>query len=199
MKKVYLTFDDGPDLYTNEVLDLLKKHNIKATFFNLGSQEEKFPSLVKRLTSEGHSVGNHTWTHDLDLYKNEEKFIEEVKEVHKFQEDILGKEPEKIFRFPSGSDKVPEDFKKALIKEGYNFVDWDIYIQDGSRNPSVQKVVDIVKDGIIEHSDSPVILMHLERPEKTGPREALEKVILFLKEQNYEFFPIHQDDQLVRF
>ena len=186
-KRIYLTFDDGPDEYTKEILDLLKKHNIKATFFNLGVQDEKYPETVKRLVREGHSLGNHTYFHNPDLYKNLDQFIDEVRKTHELQEKIAGKELPKIFRFPFGSEKAPEEFIEAIEEEGYQYYDWDVYLQDGSRNPSPEKAYQFAVEGVQEFKGDPIILTHCERLEKTGPRAALEKIITELKDQGYRF------------
>lgn len=86
-KVVYLTFDDGPTIYrksTEKVLDILKKQEVKATFFVVGSNVEKYPELVKREYEEGHYIANHTYSHkDNLLYKNKNSFLLEVLKTDK--------------------------------------------------------------------------------------------------------------------
>ena len=81
---VALTFDDGPDdNYTVEILDVLKKHKVPATFFLIGKRCELFPDVVKRMVKEKHVVGNHTWSHP-DISKlSEKEIIEEITKADK--------------------------------------------------------------------------------------------------------------------
>ena len=196
-KIVYLTFD-GPDKNTPYILDLLKKYNINATFFNLGIQEEKNPELVKRIVSEGHSLGNHTWSHDPAIYTNVSTFIQEVKKTFDFQKKLIDMEPDKIFRFPFGSNKATKESIKIIQDHGYNYIDWNVYLQDGSRNPSAQKAFELAINGVETCKDTPVILTHCEREDKTGPLEALEPIIVELKNRGYSFKRIKQTDKLIR-
>lgn len=78
-KIIYLTFDDGPSINTNKVLDVLNEYNVKATFFLIGNQIKGEENVVKRTQDEGHSIGLHTYTHDFKkIYSNNQAFIDEM-------------------------------------------------------------------------------------------------------------------------
>ena len=103
VKKVYLTFDDGPSKVTSKILDILKENNIKATFFIVHALEDSDIFLIKRAFNEGHSIGNHTYDHDFDkVYETETMFWSNFTKQQDYIKSITGESP-KIFRFPGGS------------------------------------------------------------------------------------------------
>jgi len=78
-KVIYLTFDDGPSILTDEVLNILKENDVKATFFIIGNQIKGFENVIKRIQDDGHSFGLHTYTHKFKLiYSNKDIFIKEM-------------------------------------------------------------------------------------------------------------------------
>ena len=128
-KIAYLTFDDGPSRYvTPEILDILDSYNIKATFFVLGKQAEKNPDILKRIYEEGHSIGNHTYSHNYSfIYKNVNNFLYELEKTEEVFKNILGEDFEtNLIRFPGGSfgtKKAP--FRSFVLEKGYNYIDWN--------------------------------------------------------------------------
>lgn len=93
-----LTFDDGPTPYTIEILNLLRAYQVKATFFCIGKQMLDYPEIVDQLIVEGHTLGNHTFTHSQVFgFLNERQVVEELKKTDKIIRDKLGKSP-KFFR-----------------------------------------------------------------------------------------------------
>lgn len=99
---VSLTFDDGPDPdFTPRVLDLLAEHDCKASFFLLGQQVRRYPELVRRMVAEGHSIGNHTFSHPRARPGREARDIWEVRHTQQLIEDISGCKP-RWFRPPFG-------------------------------------------------------------------------------------------------
>ena len=102
-KVVYLTFDDGPSSLTGKYLDILKKHNIHATFFLIGQQVEEMPEVVKRELKEGHEVGVHTYTHEsCEIYGSCQAYYEDVNKVRNVLEKKFDYKPS-FWRFPWGS------------------------------------------------------------------------------------------------
>ena len=82
-QKVYLTFDDGPSTYTGELLDVLKKNNVKATFFVVYNADKEAQQYYKRIVDEGHSIGMHSYSHVYDqVYASQESFEEDVTKIH---------------------------------------------------------------------------------------------------------------------
>lgn len=189
-KIAYLTFDDGPSRYvTPEILDILDSYNIKATFFVLGKQAEKNPDILKRIYEEGHSIGNHTYSHNYSfIYKNVNNFLYELEKTEEVFKNILGEDFEtNLIRFPGGSfgtKKAP--FRSFVLEKGYNYIDWNSLNGDaeGHYIPA-KKLVNRFKSTF---SNQPVlvILMH-DIDAKRTTVEALPAIIDFLIEKGYEF------------
>ncbi len=199
LKVVFLTFDDGPDSYSNEVLDILKNNDVKATFFTNGREGEEWEEIYRRYVNEGHVLANHTWSHDYSIYKNVDKFMNDVTSLHNTQTEVTGVEPLKIFRFPGGSPNANQACVDAAVNNGYNYVDWNVQFGDGlsdkiTSDEAFQKMI----DGIHGQSVS-VVLAHAERPTKKGGREALDAVIKQLKSEGYTFMTIDPAYKLPRF
>lgn len=129
---LYLTFDDGPhSKNTVKVLDVLKKHNIKATFFIVGDWAKRYPKIVKRIYDEGHVIASHSMSHNYyRLYETVEDFEADLKKWEETIKTIIGKEPEThIFRFPGGSSTPyqyghAEDIINSLKNQNYYMYDW---------------------------------------------------------------------------
>lgn len=130
-KIVFLTFDDGPGDYTVEVLDILKKYNIKATFFVLGELVRIRPNLIKKIVDEGHSIGNHTYSH-LNFYQLQKKYslqkckqilLDELKRTEYEIKLVLGDEFKvKFLRMPNGFYKTWMD--DIVAQFGYKVINW---------------------------------------------------------------------------
>ncbi len=127
-KVIYLTFDDGPNPeITTWVMDELKKHQIKATFFCVGDNLKKFPEVAKKLLTEGHQIGNHTmhhikgWKHkNVDYLKDIEDCDTEIRKIYEQMNDE--KAQPRLFRPPYGQIK-PSQIKRLRTK-GYEIIQW---------------------------------------------------------------------------
>nr|WP_257144406.1 polysaccharide deacetylase family protein [Bacillus wiedmannii] len=185
-KWVYLTFDDGPSQYTGQFLDLLKKENIKATFFMQGVnlQKTEWQANVKRALTEGNYIGAHSMTHDANKLYKQGQFLPEMKECISIIHDITGENP-KLIRAPYGS--VPYLQKKEKIDEivnaGLKMWDWTIDSKDWTlkENDSPNKILEEIKAHTTD--DVEVVLMH----EKPKTLQELPKIIEFYKEKGYQF------------
>jgi peptidoglycan/xylan/chitin deacetylase (PgdA/CDA1 family) len=189
-KTVYLTFDDGPSKsVTPQVLDILKKYNIKATFFVVGSFADRNPDVLKRIVKEGHVIGNHTYTHDYKyIYANVNNFMGEIKKSDSTIENIVGKEcVSKVIRFPGGSfGKKFDPYKTKLSSEGYKYVDWNALNGDAEgHNISSEKLIQKAKD-TTKGKDHVVLLMH-DAGTKGTTVKALPKILDYLIAQGYKF------------
>ncbi len=122
-QKIALTFDDGPDPnYTPQVLDILKKYNAKATFFLIGKNIKQYPNLAERIVGEGHTVGNHSFSHSQTIdFKNQNGWLKELEETDLEIMKITGKKP-KFFRPPYGV--TTPHLAGALKKSGHTTVGW---------------------------------------------------------------------------
>lgn len=123
-RRIALTFDDGPNpTYTSQILDILKKYNVKATFFIMGSRAEANPELLQRMIAEGHVIGNHTWSHP-DLRKVQRpKLTEELKRTEDAIEGITGKRTA-LMRPPYGA--VNQENVEGLIDMNYKIINWSV-------------------------------------------------------------------------
>src|SRR5690606_7851349 len=136
---VFLTFDDGPiPKVTPWVLDELKKHNAKATFFCIGENVQKHPEIFRRILDEGHSVGNHTFNH-LNGWKTEvSEYVDNVLKCEEvFNSEFGIQNSELLFRPPYG--RISSKQAKLLLKEGYKIVMWSCISYDYDRNVSEEK------------------------------------------------------------
>jgi len=189
-KTAYLTFDDGPSKnITPKILDILKKYEIKATFFVIGSLAEKNPEILRRAAKEGHAIGNHSYSHNYKkLYSSVDNFIEEVDKSSNLISEILGESYKTtIFRFPGGSwGKKYTPFKEALKSMGYEYVDWNAVTGDaeGHNIPKDKLLNRLAKT--LKGQEDVIILMHDAAAKKTTV-EALPEVIEYLKSLGYSF------------
>ncbi len=136
-KVMYLTFDDGPSEYTNDLLDLLAEHHMKATFFMLGPEMQRYPEVVKRMIEEGHSVGVHGVSHERKIFYNGVFGpVKEMNEANDTLQAIVGKRTT-LARTPYGSTPyLTKKQKQVLENENYLLWDWNIDSRDWSyRNP----------------------------------------------------------------
>ena len=187
-KKIFLTFDDGPGgKVTEEILNTLKKNDVKATFFLIGELVEQHPDLVKRMNDEGHSIGVHTFTHERNkIYRNNASFLEENLKAQKSIENVIGK---KVFslRFPFGSNNSTYTLKKSLVdslhEQGFRIYDWTVDSTD-ALNPNLSPSSIIQKS--ISNSDYIVLLMHCGYSNNNSAK-ALPSIIKHFKSAGYSF------------
>ncbi|MEF9951849.1 MAG: polysaccharide deacetylase family protein [Clostridium sp.] len=189
-KVAYLTFDDGPTSNaTPMVLDVLKKQDVKATFFVLGKMVEKHPDILKRTYNEGHLIANHSYSHDYNLiYSTPDNFISDIKKAETLIQNTLGiTDKIEVIRFPGGSfGQKKEPFRKASAKNGYYYIDWNALNGDaegGKKNEEqlLQQIINTTKG-----KNEVVILMH-DSATKMGTANSLSAVIDYLKSQGYRF------------
>ncbi len=194
-KVCYLTFDDGPTTsVTPQILDILRRYDIKATFFMVGSLIEKNPGIAYRVYKEGHLLANHSYRHNYSyLYENKENFMSEINETHSLICDIVKREDySKIFRFPGGSynsgsyGEKKQEFKEVLAENGYRFCDWNALNGDAEyKSPSVSTLLNRIKSSSSGKEDL-VILMHDSATKKINI-QALPVIIEYLLENGYTF------------
>jgi peptidoglycan/xylan/chitin deacetylase (PgdA/CDA1 family) len=140
--KICLTFDDGPNEYTLKNLETLKKFNLKATFFVVGKNCQKFPQILKEIVKEGHSIGNHSFSHSIKFFFDFKREIERTNQIIK---EITGIET-KIFRPPYGF--LHPLLKNYLLKNGYKILFWDVDSRDW-RGKIDQKIFQKIKPNSI--------------------------------------------------
>lgn len=132
-KKVYITFDDGPnELVTPWTLDLLKKHNAKASFFLRGDNHEKYPNLVARIQKEGHSIGNHSYSHVDGWKTNNKDYYLDIEKA----DNIINS---KLLRPPYGRIRYSQYLE---LKKKYSIVMWDVIPGDFDKSISKEDCYD---------------------------------------------------------
>ena len=190
-KVAYLTFDDGPSFLTKEVVEILKKENIQATFFLIGSQiMEEEEELLKRMVEDGHLLGIHTYTHKSnEIYRSADSYIEDAKKTAERIYEVTGEWP-KIYRFPWGSkncyvSSICDAIIEKMEKEGYEYFDWNVSAEDSVGTPTKASILKNIKKDFDKY-DEPIILMHDSAINKATV-EALPSIIEMLKEEGYSF------------
>jgi peptidoglycan/xylan/chitin deacetylase (PgdA/CDA1 family) len=178
---VYLTFDDGPSIYTDEILDILAEYDVKATFFVTGREDEASKASIKRIVSEGHTLGMHSYSHKYtEIYESVDSFSADFLKLQNYLYELTGAKS-LYYRFPGGSSNTvsPTDmheFAEYLEGQGVTFFDWNISSGDASgKNLSVDKIVSNSTDEISRWHTS-IILMH-DSADKYSTVEALPKII----------------------
>ncbi|WP_084296059.1 polysaccharide deacetylase family protein [Desulfitibacter alkalitolerans] len=186
-KLIALTFDDGPDdLFTPQILDVLKEHEVPATFFVVGRRCELFPEVLKRMASEGHIIGNHTWSHPNIIKLSNDKVIEELKQTDEIINRLAGYIPI-LFRSPYGS--MDREKVELVAKRGYKHIAWSVDSLDW-KGLSAEEVKTNILENVIEGS---IILQHSAGgvgEDLSGTIKALSDIIKVLKKDGYEFTTI---------
>lgn len=131
--RVYLTFDDGPNKYTEQLLDVLDKYDVKVTFFTVGYFINRYPETVRDEVERGHLVCCHTFSHEMDVvYESADSFMEDVEKWCEAYENAVGVSPSnnKIVRFPGGSKttwcpkEMRDEIMSRLEENGWHYYDW---------------------------------------------------------------------------
>lgn len=165
--KVYLTFDDGPSSNTRKILDILKKHNVHATFFVNGTASgvPGLKPLYKSIVDEGNAIAMHSYSHKYEeLYSSDEAFEADLDKIHSLIYNETGIDT-KLYRFPGGSGNTVNrsamgGFAKILHDRGYEYYDWNVYPGDSTgRSYPESAIVSGILDNIDEYR-SAIILLH---------------------------------------
>ncbi len=176
--RIALTFDDGPSIYTEELLDGLKERGVKATFFLIGKNAKEYPDIVKREAEEGHLVGNHTYSHVVISNLSLEKAREEIEKTNQILEGITGKRVEYV-RPPFGIWKEElEDLQMTSVMWSVDPLDW-----------TTKNTDEIVKKVVTRAKENDIILLH--DCYKSSVQAAF-RIIDLLQSEGYEFVTIEE-------
>lgn len=189
LKKVYLTFDDGPSANTDEILDILARYHVKATFFVVGKTDEVSRAAYKRIVEEGHTLGMHSYSHVYDsVYSSREAFEEDMLRLQSYLYQETGISS-CYYRFPGGSSNTishidMQEFIACLHERGVEYYDWNVSNGDGAgKILDVDTLVEnVMKD--VDKFQTPMVLMH-DDANKHSTVESLETIIQKLTEQGY--------------
>ncbi|WP_395075121.1 polysaccharide deacetylase family protein [Flavobacterium sp.] len=185
--KIYLTFDDGPTPQVTEwVLSVLKNYNIKATFFCIGKNIENHPDILKKIISDDHSIGNHTFNHLNGWKTQSNKYLENVALCNeKFKNlEILNRKSQisNLFRPPYG--KIKPSQSKKLRQLGYKIIMWDILSADFDQTITKEECLGNATKKVTSGS---IIVFHDSQKSFKNLEYALPKTIEILKEKGYQF------------
>jgi peptidoglycan/xylan/chitin deacetylase (PgdA/CDA1 family) len=180
---IYLTFDDGPTPeITERVLEILDKHQIKATFFCIGDNVRKHPDIVQKIISKHHSVGNHTYSH-LKGWKTKTKTYISNTEACEIKLNSLFKiRNSKLFRPPYGKITPWQSYKLRTL--GYKIIMWDVLSRDYDASISAEMCYENVIKNV---SSGSIIVFHDSNKAKENVLNSLEKTIETLKSKGFKF------------
>lgn len=168
LRKVYLTFDDGPSTNTNKILDILAAYDVKATFFVVGKTDQRSKDALQRIVEEGHTLAMHSYTHEYaQIYASVDAFAEDFTKLQDYLYEVTGVRS-MVYRFPGGSsNKIKarqldmREFIGWLGEQGVVYFDWNISSGDaGSRKLSPEEIVANCMAGLDKNYKTSVILMH---------------------------------------
>lgn len=182
-RAIALTFDDGPSQYTQDILDVLAKNNVKATFFMVGARVDAHPEIARAVVAAGHAIGNHTYHHMPLVLKTPTQVKRELVAGERAIERATGLRP-RLYRPPFGSeDQLTRDAGKSL---GLIAVDWSDSSKDWKR-PGVDKIVAKV---LKQAEDGAVILLHDGGGDRRQTVAAVTRLIPELRERGFELVTI---------
>ena len=194
-KVIYLTFDDGPGPYTHALLRVLKKYDVKATFFVVGDES---PELLREIVNGGHSIGVHTASHDYEkIYSDPQAYFRDLYDMQDTIRRETGVETW-LMRFPGGSSNtVSRRFSKGIMSTltravedaGFRYFDWNVDSDDAGSARTAKQVRENVIEGLKNHRVS-VVLQHDIHDYSV---DAVEDIILWAQDRGYQFLPLESD------
>ena len=190
-KVIYLTFDDGPGPHTERLLDVLKKYNVKATFFVVNTG---YIDVIKRTVDEGHAIGIHTTTHKFkEIYSSEAAFLHDLYTMRDIICNITG-ESTTLIRFPGGSSNTISKFNPGImtnltqkvVELGFQYFDWNVDSNDaGGAKTDYQVFENVIHS--VTNKQTAVVLQH---DIKGFSVDAVERIINWGLSNGYSFLPL---------
>ena len=200
IRKVYLTFDDGPSSNTNRILDILAEYDVKATFFVVGKEEEEYQALYKRIVEEGHTLAMHSYSHKYkEIYQTVESYSADLSKLQEFLYDTTGVWC-RYCRFPGGSSNTVSqvdmhELIAYLDEQDISYFDWNVSSGDASSAYiSPENIIRNCTAGLRKY-DEAIILMH-DASEKNTTVEALPELIETIQAmEDTKIVPITDDTE----
>lgn len=198
-KILYLTFDDGPTATTPQLLDILDKYEVKATFFMLGPNMSRYPSQVKRIAEDGGGLGLHGMTHRKEeFYASPSASLAEMDGDNAILRKIIGSGTT-LIRPPYGSKPYfTRTYRDKVLSQGYHLWDWNVDSNDWKYKEDSDRIYNTVMDQVHKlqkTKTNPVILMH----DQKATLEVLPRLLESLKDEGYTFEIITKDMEPVNF
>ncbi len=197
IRRVYLTFDDGPSSNTDKILDILDEYGVKATFFVVG-KDGYYSEQYKRIAEDGHTLAMHSYSHVYrDIYRSVDAYAQDLSKLHDYLYELTGVDCN-IVRFPGGSSNTISDidmreFAAYLDEQGMVYFDWNVSSGDAARGyVSAQQIENNVLDNVNKYNNA-VVLFH-DAGNKDTTVEALPHIIeTILESENTVILPISAD------
>jgi len=186
---VYLTFDDGPTALTPHVLNILRDHDVRATFFVVYRDSEMAREMYNRIVDEGHTLAIHSTTHNYrTIYQSVDAFLDDFAILSDMLEEVTGVKPE-IFRFPGGSfnnhnKEIQHELSAEMLRRGYTYYDWDVSSGSSTNTATASSIYSNVMRGISGKKQA-TVLMHDAGTAATVT--TLPEIISSLKASGYKF------------
>ncbi|MBD5513504.1 MAG: polysaccharide deacetylase [Lachnospiraceae bacterium] len=202
VRKVYLTFDDGPSSNTNRILDILAEYDVKATFFVVGKEEEEYQALYKRIVDEGHTLAMHSYSHKYnEIYQSLESYSADLSKLQEFLYDTTGVWC-RYCRFPGGSSNTVSrvdmhELIAYLDEQDMSYFDWNI--SSGDAMSSSLSPEEIIRNctAKLKNYDEAIILMH-DAAEKNSTVRALPELIETIQSmEDTKILPITDDTERI--
>lgn len=193
-KIIYLSFDDGPGPYTQRLLDILDKYNVKVTFF-VTNQSPKYQNMIGEAYRRGHTIAMHTYSHVFsDIYSSETAYFNDLNKIRAICEEQTGVTPT-IVRFPGGtSNMISKNYcvgimsalTRSLPANGYQYCDWNVDSNDAAGSNTAAEVAYNVISAVPRHQNSYV----LQHDTKSYSVTAVEEIIRWGQANGYTFMPM---------
>ncbi|MBC1287175.1 polysaccharide deacetylase family protein [Listeria booriae] len=190
-KTAYLTIDDGPTKYLKQIVEALKKENVKATFFFVGNNiNDEYKADIKQALQDGNSVGMHSMSHDANKLYKQGQFIPEMEQESKLLSDIVGKKVG-LIRAPYGSTYLNNDQVQKAKADKFRLLDWNIDSNDWKHKGKPQDTVSFVSQELGGfHKISPVILVH----ETKDTLDAIPALVKAIRAKGFVLEPYFEDN-----
>ena len=199
-RKVYLTFDDGPSGNTGEILDILAEYDVKATFFVVGKEEERYQPLYKRIVEEGHTLAMHSYSHKYnEIYQSKESFVEDLTKLQEFLYDTTGVWC-RYCRFPGGSSNTVSkvdmhELIAYLEEQDMSYYDWNVSSGDASSAYISADAIVRNSTAKLQNFKEAIILLH-DASDKDTTVEALPRLIEKIQAmEDTKILPITDDTE----
>lgn len=188
-KVVALTYDDGPDpKYTPVILDILKAHNARATFFVIGKRAESHPGILKRMAADGHEIGNHSYNHPNFNKLSHKNQVDEVTKTTKTIKRLTGQNP-RLLRPPGGY--LSYDLV-AITREKNMTISYWTYQQDSKDWRTGVKAATIARHVMKHVRPGQIIILHDGCPNSAQTVEATNMILSRLQEEGYSFITVSE-------
>lgn len=206
-KTIYLTFDDGPSDNTINILEILNKYDISATFFVTGPSYKLKNDLLKQIINEGHSIYIHSYNHIYSqIYNSKEDYLSDFFSCYNWINKVTNTTPV-LYRFPGGSSNTIAN--KSLIQEiiislennGFKHVDWNVDSKDSKYNNDTDKIINTTINDIKQNESNKIynqIILFHDNIKKIGTIKALSIIIEYCLSKGYQFKSLTSDSPLIQ-